>query len=165
MRAALSAANSARVEVYLRSLSPPAGAKDGQVARLREAQTLVETTPVDDLTVDVWGERICLCDTCADLEAGTAMRNTVRELESWGGEYDASAAPFFERREQESWVTETTYECIVPPRLVVACYVDGQLWGVFPSRFGDVPRSVQDFYEVVGALAEPDSAVGITDLA
>ena len=162
---ALAGSDRARIEVYVRSLLPPPGAKESQTARIEELQSLVETTPVEAVSVSVWGERICLCETCTDLDTGTVIHDTVRDLESWGSEFDATARPFFERYRQRSSLTGHTYEGVVPPRVVVACYVDGRLRGVFPNRIDGVAYSVGDFCDAVGAARDADGTVDVIDAA
>jgi|GEM_PF-1500925 len=156
-RRMLATADTARIDLYVRSLLPPPGAKDAQTGVLASLQDAIEGTPVEDVAVNVWGERLCVCDACLGTDAGRAMLDTVREFERWGAEYDASAEPFFERTHQESSVTGSTYEGIVPPRVTAALYLDSSLAGVFPARFGEGAYSVGDFSEVLPRLTEPEA--------
>lgn len=161
-REALRAATSARIDVYVRSLLPPPGAKEAQnetLARLREA---VEAGPVTDLSVHVWGERLCVCETCLGTEAGREYLETVREFERWGDSYGATVGSYFEHTSLTASVTGETYRGIVPPRLTVALYVDGSLQGVFPTRFEDSAYTVRDFAAVVDWIARPEL---VTDAA
>jgi hypothetical protein len=153
----LANADTARIEVYVRSLLPPPGAKDAQTGVLRTLKGTVEGTPVEDVAVNVWGERLCVCETCLGTDAGRAMLDTVRKFERWGTNYDASVRPFFERTDQESSVTGNTYEGIVPPRVTAALYLDGSLAGVFPARFDGTPYSVGDLAAVLPRLTGPDA--------
>jgi len=154
IRDALRDAEAARLDVYVRSMMPPPGAKDTQQNLLHDLQKLVEGTPIQNVGVNVWGERICLCETCRETDVGTAMLNTVREFEHWGEEYDAGTGSFFERLYQQSLVTGNSYEGISPPRVTVALYVDNSLSGVFPSYFAGEPYSVHDFYEWLAPVAD-----------
>lgn len=151
---ALDDAETARVDVYVRSMLPPPGAKEGQTAVLERFRELCEESVIGDVTVNVWGERICLCDACTDLDTGQMLRDTVRDLQRWGGEYDASARPFFERRKQSSSVTGNEYEGITPPRVTCALTIDGRLRGVFPAEFDGQSVSVRDFYEAIVSTAD-----------
>lgn len=149
-------ADAARIDVYVRSMLPPPGAKEGQTAVLERLLQLCEQSVIGDVAVNVWGERICLCDTCTGLDTGQMLRDTVRELQRWGGEYNASARPFFERRRQGSSVTGNEYEGITPPRVTCALTIDGRLRGVFPAEFDEQSVSVQDFYEAIAATVDRD---------
>jgi len=153
----LANADTARIDVYVRSLLPPPGAKDAQTSVLATLQRTIEGTPVEDVAVNVWGERLCVCDTCLGTDAGRAMLDTVRKFERWGTNYDASVRPFFERTDQTSSVTGSTYEGIVPPRVTAALYLDGSLAGVFPARFGGTPYSVGDLVEELPQLTGPET--------
>lgn len=157
---ALTNADTARIDVYVRSLLPPPGAKDAQTGVLASLQRASERTPVEDVTVNVWGERLCLCEACLGTDAGRAMLDTVREFERWGASYDASAESFFERTHQESAVTGGTYEGIVPPRVTAALYLDGSLAGVFPARFDGTPYSVGDLAATLPGLTGPEAVPG-----
>jgi len=156
-RRALANADTARIDVYVRSLLPPPGAKDAQTGALASLKGAIEETAVEDVAVNVWGERLCVCDVCLGTDAGRAMLDTVREFERWGAEYDASAEPFFEWTHQESSVTGSTYEGIVPPRVTAALYLDSSLAGVFPAQFGEEPFSVGDLSEVLPRLTGPEA--------
>lgn len=152
---ALTRAETARVEVYVRSLLPPPGAKEAQTEVLEDLKRVADGTAIQDVLVDVWGERLCLCESCRRTEVGRALFDRVRELQRWGEEYDASATSFFDRTHRESSLTGGSYDGIVPPRVTAALYVDGTVRGVFPCRFGDERYSVADFVESVGRLADP----------
>ena len=156
---ALERSDSARIEVYVRSLLPPPGAKESQQKVISALQETVEDTAIGDVLIDVWGERLCLCDECRVTEPGRVFLNRVRELREWGSEYDAAPGSFFERTHREASVTGNSYEGIVPPRVTAALYIDGALSGVFPARFGDERYSVSDFATVVGNLDTLASAV------
>lgn len=151
---ALERAEDARVEVYVRSLLPPPGAKEAQHRVIGDLKRIVRDTGLGEVLVDVWGERLCLCEDCRRTEPGRVLLNRVRELRQWGAEYDASAGQSFERTTQESSVTGGRYEGIVPPRVTAALYVDGTLAGVFPARFGDETVSVSDFCEAIRLVAD-----------
>lgn len=162
-RALLRAATSARIDVYVRSLLPPPGAKDAQnetLARLREA---VEAGPIADLSVHVWGERLCVCDSCLDTEAGRNWLDTVREFERWGDDYGAAVGSYFEHTSLTASLTGETYRGIVPPRLTAALYVDGSLQGVFPTRFESEAYTVRDFAETIDRISRPELVSDVVD--
>jgi len=132
--AAMRRSDAVRIDVYVRSMLPPAGAKESQVTDISRFQAVAERPLVDEVSVNVWGDRLCLCDSCRTTEPGRVMIGTVRDFEAWGENFDASAAPFFERRQVSSSVTGGTYESISPPRVTAAVYVSGTVTGVFPCE-------------------------------
>jgi len=161
--AAMAQTETSRVDVYIRSLLPPPGAKESQrtlIGRLAEAE---DHTPVNKVTVNVWGEQLCRCEACLDTHAGRTMLRTVRDLEAWGDAYEATVSPFFEQTSQGSPLTGNDYEGIVPPRVTVALSVDGRLQGVFPCQFAGEPFSVHDFCAVLDATSEVDTRADSVD--
>lgn len=156
-RATLAGAETARIDVYLRSMLPPPGAKDAQLSTLADLTALTDVTAVEDVTVNVWGERLCLCEDCRATDIGRMMLDRVRQFERWGLEYDASASAFFERTRQHSSVVGDAHEGITPPRVTAALVVDGSLRAVFPARFGDEAYSVGDFAWALGRNPEDSS--------
>lgn len=156
--AALTAATSTRVDVYVRSMLPSPGAKHAQMSVIDDISSLCETGPIDRHEVHVWGEQLCLCDDCRASEAGGAFVDTIREFEDWGADHDATASPFFERTHQESSLVGDAYDGIRPPRVTAALYVDDSLQGVFPSRFAGEPYSVRDFSVGLRAVLSDEEA-------
>lgn len=150
----LETAESARIQVYVRSLLPPPGAKEAQTTVIQRLERGAETIDIDEVLVDVWGERLCLCEDCRDRPVGRRLLDRVRTFESWGEEYDASVGSFFERSRQESEMTGGSYDGVVPPRVTAALYVDGTVAGVFPARFGDERYSVTDLADALPRLTD-----------
>lgn len=160
---ALASADGAHVDLYVRSMLPPPGAKDAQTDVLAGLWRAADGTPIDDVAVTVWGERICRCEACLRTQTGRAMLDTVREFEEWGESYDASATSFFERVRHESSLTGETYTGIVPPRVTAALYVEDSLSGVFPVRFGETAYSVTDFSHAISRLAAANAVSDVVD--
>lgn len=158
VRRSLATAESARLQVYVRSLLPPPGAKEAQTTVIDSLERGTEGTPIGEVLVDVWGERLCLCEDCRRLAVGKRLLERVRTFEAWGEEYDASVGSFFERSRQESAVTGGSYDGVVPPRVTAALYVDGTVEGVFPCRFGEERYSVTDLAESLPRLADRTGA-------
>lgn len=152
--AVLADADRARIDVHVRSMLPPPGAKDAQVDLLNDLSALEGESSIRTVTVDVWGERLCLCDRCRETETGRKFLQTVHRFEQWGGEYDASPSPFFERTRQNSSLVGDAHEGIAPPRITAALYVDDSLQGVFPARFDEECYSVHDFSRAVAELVD-----------
>jgi len=126
-RAELTRAETSSVDVYVRSLLPPPSAKESQSALIARLADAGDHTLVDEVTVNVWGERLCRCEACLETHTGRTVLRTVRDIESWGDAYDATVSPFFERTSRQSSLTGNDYEGIAPPRVTAALSVDGRL--------------------------------------
>ena len=138
---------------------PPLGVKASQEALIERLQRLVAEGELDDVSVTVTGDRLCLCETCTGTDAGSTLVNRVRELDGWGREFDASPSRFFETRELHSSTTGESARALVPPGLVVALYCDGRLSGVFPCEMGDTTVATDDFLEALARFCESQRLV------
>lgn len=139
------------VSVYVRSTLPPLAAKSRQERVIDRLDDMTERGLLDGVELVVTGDRLCLCDTCTGTAGGDEVVDRVERLRDWQGPGEASAAPFFERREVSSDITGESATAIVPPRIAVALSFDGSLAGVFPCRVESEHYTVADF---LGALAE-----------
>jgi hypothetical protein len=145
-REAARAADSHRIEIYLRSLAPT-GTHGAFHEILDRIDGLAAAGTVDDLTVAIWGRRICQDEVFTETNAGRQLMDTITQFEAWGSEYDADPAPFFEQREVCSSITDAEFSVVVPPELCLAVRVDSVLTGVFPTEIDDEPYSVRDFLD------------------
>jgi hypothetical protein len=155
------AGEDARVDVFVRSLLPPPGAKDAQTEILDRLDESIDETPAS-MRVQVWGQRICRCEICQDTEIGRIFLDRIETLTSWGDRFDADASAVFDYTSQESSVTGSTYEGIRPPQVTAVLYVDGVVTGVFPNRFGDRHVTVVEFVDLLPTLTKAERAVGGT---
>lgn len=133
---------------------PPLGVKASQERLLSRLDELESDSRLDDVSVTVTGDRLCLCETCTDTDAGSELVDRVRELAEWGDGRGASARQFFDRRTIDSGVTNETARALVPPRVSVALYCDDRLSGVFPCRMGGRSYAVDDFVEALEQFAD-----------
>ncbi|WP_459191993.1 HTH domain-containing protein [Halosimplex sp. J119] len=138
-------ADTRRVTVFVRSMLPPLGAKRTQEALIRELHDLEAEGQLDEVSVTVTGNRLCLCETCSGTDAGSSLLERVRELDGWGHEFDASVSRFFETRELDSSVAGETARALIPPRVAVALYCDDTLAGAFPCEMGESTVTTEDF--------------------
>jgi hypothetical protein len=146
-------------DIYLRSLSPPAGVHDGQVALVERLSALSSAGRLSDLRVSVWGERFCLCDTCAGTSAGRAALERVEEFQRWADRYGAETSLPFERRDVHSNFAPSareSHEALVPPRVLLALYGGESLLGVFPHIAGEDSVSVRDGIDAIEAATTSD---------
>ncbi|QLH77786.1 hypothetical protein HZS55_10935 [Halosimplex rubrum] len=142
-------ADERRVDVFVRSMLPPLGAKSSQEALIARLDELAAGSSIDGVSVTVTGNRLCLCETCAGTDAERSLLDRIAELDEWGEDHDATASPFFERRELDSAMAEETARALVPPRVTAALYCDDALAGVFPCRIGGREYAVADFADAL----------------
>ncbi|WP_436927195.1 HTH domain-containing protein [Halosimplex amylolyticum] len=150
-------ANTRRVTVFVRSMLPPLGAKGAQEALIRGLNELEADGELDEVSVEVTGDRLCLCETCVETDAGSSLLESVGELDGWGREFDASVSRFFERRELDSTISGETARALVPPRVAVALYCDGTLAGAFPCEMGDAAVATGDFVDALAQFCDTDT--------
>lgn len=129
------------------------GLKGSQERVFERLDDMVEQSRLDDVSVRVTGERLCLCETCTGTDAGGALLEAFRDLDDWGSGFDASVSQFFERPTIDSPIAGHTARALVPPRVTVALYVDESLSGAFPCRMGTETYSVEDFFEALQQFA------------
>ena len=138
---------------------PPLGAKSGQESLLEALDQLVDDGAIDEVTVTITGNRLCLCDTCMKTGAESTLMDRFKELDEWGREHDASTSPFFETRTLDSSMAGETARALVPPRMSVALYCDEDLSGVFPCEMGEVTVSTADFVSTLAQLSDGQRTV------
>ncbi|ELZ22329.1 hypothetical protein C475_17493 [Halosimplex carlsbadense 2-9-1] len=147
-------ADERRVEVFVRSMLPPLGAKSSQEALIARLDELADESSLDAVSVTVTGSRLCLCETCSGTDTESELLERIAELDEWGGDYDATASPFFETRELDSAMAEETARALVPPRVTAALYCDDALAGVFPCRIDGRKYAVADFADALDHFCE-----------
>ncbi|MFC6834964.1 HTH domain-containing protein [Halomarina ordinaria] len=148
-------AHSETVELYVRSLT----ASERQV-RLDETldrlARLEAAGELDDVTVHVWGEGVCLSGPAAETPVGRDIRGTVDEFREWAASSDVDLVGF-ERREARSMLTDECHENLRLPALALAHRTDGDLAFVAPCADGDGCRSVGDHLDSLeGAGEDPE---------
>jgi len=133
-RKRLPAADSHRVELFVRSRTPVPGAHGRPIDLYRSLERYVEDDAIDACGVTVLGGKLCLCDGCRALHWETEQLETVNALRSWRAGGIQSTG--FAEQEVASSVVDEQYTMIVPPETALGIYVDGTLAGVFPCVSG-----------------------------
>jgi hypothetical protein len=146
--------DSPSVDVYLRSLSPPAGTHDRQAEIIDRLSELSSSDRLDSVSVSVWGERVCLCEVCAGTGSGRAALDRLGEFQNWVETVEGGELPF-EHRTIRSEYTHTEQGVIVPPCVTMAVYSGDTLVGVFPHSESGETRTVTDALEALEAALEP----------
>lgn len=141
--------------VFVRSLAPPGGGHDEQVAVLERLDALEDRGPVDAWNVTIWGERLCECEVCTSTAAGRAVTERLRSFGEWAERVDGEVALPFERREVTSEFAGTEIEALVPPRLTIAVFADDRLSRVYPCRVDGIHYSVTDGLDWLETVDRP----------
>jgi len=147
-------ADDRRVEVYVRSMLPPLGAKSAQEGLIERLETLSAESTIDGVSVTVTGDRLCLCETCAATDAERDLLDRIAEIDEWGDDHGATASPFFETRDLDSSMAGETARALVPPRVCAALYCDDALAGVFPCRIEGRSYAVTDLVDALDRFSE-----------
>jgi len=141
-----------RVELFVRSLSPPAGRRPARM-QLSGLRRLDEAGAVD-LSVSVWGREVALSTTAARTDAGQSVLGRVAEAREWADERGVCVDPFFETREVTSPLTGEAYTALVLPVACLLEYRESELRHVAPYTTDSAVHSVADR---VRTLAESTS--------
>lgn len=144
---ATTAADSIRLELYVRTLSP-SGARARQEAVLERLQRLEDDDHIDDFYVKVWGKQIDPTARAADTDQGQFILNRIAEFQQWALANNTTLESFYQTHEQSSTITGRDHTNIVLPKMGLAEYHGNELEQVAPCTTGD------DVYNVIDHLDE-----------
>jgi hypothetical protein len=136
------------IDVYVRSLSPPLGARQQQERVLRQLQNLENEGLIDTYRVNLWGGGVCLCDICSGTGVGESMVDTIEEFEAWAADQGDVTLPF-ERQRVDSTVLDRASQDLVVPSLCLRVTVDSETASVFPCTVAGESTSVSDFIDLL----------------
>lgn len=125
-----------RLELYVRTLSPP-GARSRQDEVLERLERLEEEDPVEDVFVKVWGKQIDPTTKAADTDQGQFILNRIAEFQQWALANNTTLESFYQTSEQSSSITGEEYTTIVLPKMGMAEYHGNELAHVSPSTTGE----------------------------
>lgn len=140
-----------RMELFLRSLAPPA-ARDSQEAIIDRLNELDERNDVRGYDLTIWGDRICL-DTDPRSPTERTLRDTVDRFRRWERRHDVSLAPGFDERTVDPLAGDA-HTVFHTPTIALAVYADTNVWGVFPC---EVDGEVVTVDECLDAFLRRDS--------
>jgi hypothetical protein len=143
----VSEAASVRIDVFVRSLAPPPGPKQQQERALARLESLRRSGHVDDINVSVWGEAICLEGTYRTTPTCQRIHDRIDRFRTWARDESADVTLPFESRPVSSTIVDSEYRRLVPPRICVAAYVDGDLTVVLPCTVDESSVCVGDFLD------------------
>lgn len=149
-RPTISADETIRVEMLVRSMAPAPGTHDAQVDLVETARRLEAAGTISDATLSIWGERLCRCQSCRETTVGREYLERIRAFEAWGERVQAGIDLPFRDRRLECRFTGTETPVIVPPRVTIAVYGDATVRGVFPCEVDGTPVSAAAGLERLG---------------
>jgi hypothetical protein len=142
-----------RMELFLRSLAPPA-ARDSQDVIVDRLRRLDDRDRIREFELTVWGDRICL-DVAPRTPTERSIRDKVDRFRRWERRHDVSLAPGFVEREVDPLVDDA-YTVFHTPVMALAVYAGADVWGVFPC---DVDGDVVTVDECLDAFLRRGSRV------
>ena len=137
-----------RLELYVRTLSPP-GARTRQEAAIDRLQHLSERDVVEDAHVQVWGRRIDPTTNAAETDQGRFILNRIAEFKQWALANNTTLGSSYETREQSPSITGTEHTTLVLPKMGLAEYHGTELYQVTPCTEPDGGVSVTDHLDDV----------------
>src|SRR6056297_1040755 len=147
-----------RLELYVRTLSPP-GARARQEAVLERLQRLEDEGHIDDFYVKVWGRQIDPTTRAADTDQGQFILNRIAEFKQWALAENTTLESFYQTHEQSSSITGEDHTNIVLPKMGIAEYHGSELEQVAPCTTGDDVYSIVDHLdELERRLAGPSAS-------
>jgi hypothetical protein len=150
-------AGSPRLELYVRTLSPP-GARARQEAVIGRLQRLADEGHIEEFHVTVWGKQIDPTSRVAETDQGQFILNRVAEFQQWALANNTTLESFYETREQSSSITGQELTTMVLPKMGLAAYDGSELQQVSPCDAESGVYSVSDHLEDLErrAAADPD---------
>lgn len=134
--------------VYVRSLSPPLGARQAQEVVLERLQALEDAGTFDAVELEVVGEQLCTESVATELETTESVLDHVGDIREWTN-CECAAADVFEERTIHSRITGEAYETLRTPRVLLTVSVDDRMVGVFPCLAADTCVSVVDYLDLL----------------
>ena len=125
-------ASSLRVDMYVRSLAPAFGVRRRQESIFDRLRALSEDGPVDDVTLSLWGDGVCVDGPCAETPACRRLRDRIETFQNWAADCARSVSVPFDRRSVTSSVVDDDYEEITTPDVTLAVSTDDGLALVVP---------------------------------
>ena len=151
--------NTVEVEVFVRSLSPPLGARQRQEQLLKQLQELSERDRIDSYRVNLWGGGVCLCDVCSGTSAARSMLDSIDKFEQWATSEGDVSLPF-ERRSVDSTMLDQSSTDLVVPSLCLSVTAGTDLCGVFPCTVAGEDISVTDYVEMLSSTETVETETG-----
>lgn len=148
------------VEVYLRSLAPPMGARQFQEQLLDTLTAIEKRGIVETISITVWGEGICPSSHSANTQVGREMLSKIDEFRSWAEGTDGVINIPFEERQIDSSITNETYRRIVPPEYCLAVYTKDDLELVLPCAIEGQALRISDFLDKIDQTTSAERGVG-----
>ena len=146
-----------RMELFLRSLAPPA-ARATQDVIIDRLIRLDDRDYIREYDLTIWGNRIRL-DASPRTPTERTIHDTIDRFRRWERTHDVSLAPAFDEREVDPLVGDP-YTVFQPPMITLAVYAGDDVWGLFPCDVGGERVTVDDCLDAFlqrGSVVEPRS--------
>jgi len=147
-----------RMELFLRSLAPPA-ARATQDVIIDRLIRLDDRGLIREYDLTIWGDRIRL-DASPRTPTERTIHDEIDRFRRWERTHDVSLAPAFDEREVDPLVGDP-YTVFQPPMITLAVYVGGDVWGLFPCDVDGKRVTVDDCLDAFlerSSLVEPRSS-------
>lgn len=147
-----------RMELFLRSLAPPA-ARATQDVIIDRLIRLDDRGLIREYDLTIWGDRIRL-DVSPRTPTERAIHDEIDRFRRWERTHDVSLAPAFDEREVDPLVGDP-YTVFQPPVITLAVYAGTDVWGLFPCDVEGERVTVDDCLDAFlqrGSLVEPRSS-------
>jgi hypothetical protein len=142
-----------RIELFVQTLAPTENYESqGQLVEL--LTELREREQLGDVSVTVWGTRICTEGALSGLDSGKHIVDSIGEFFAFAADEGVTISPFFRVRDVDSSMSGQSFKSIVPPSRCTAMYEGEQLVGVFPCIIDGESYTVRDALEQVGRRSE-----------
>lgn len=150
----------ARIELHVRSLSPP-GCRGRQERVIERLRALEVRDAIDGFSVSVWGTDVPLDGPLAAAEATRRRLRQAARFERWAREAGVTLATC--TREATPMATDNSYRELRVPTMSLAEFHGNDLYCVSPHTDGDTTRTVTDRLcalerETTPGRASPDEA-------
>jgi len=134
-----------RVELCVRSLTPPVGVCKQQDDLIERLQTFERQGVLDSLAVTVWGKAVSPDSQCGNTDTGRGIMDRLDSYRSWEPRVDASVTDPFQEETVSSSITGEQFRKVVLPRVCLGIHAEDELELVLPYDIDDVAFRIADF--------------------
>lgn len=148
-----------RMELLVGSLAPPCSMAE-QEALIERLDRLERSGTVAEVTVRVWGRRVCPEGPTARTDAGRFALDRLAAFGAWAEESGQSLEPFFRREQHRSALTGESYPAVLLPTVTLAEFRGDELVHVTPHVVDGRAVSVAERLDALeGGGRAPDPLV------
>ena len=146
-----------RLELLVGSLAPH-GSTTEQEALVERLETF-EHAGTADVTVQVWGRRVCPEGPTARTAAGRFALDRLAAFRAWAAATDRSLEPFFRTEHHRSALGGESYPAVALPSVALAEFSGDDLVFLTPHVVGGRPVSVSERLDALEGDGRPPDLV------